>query len=588
MSSSSSSSANNNKFRNQSKQQQKLNERLPLLMRRNRSVSSTPLLSSSTPSNYATFLSNNNNSSSSDLLLSSSSAQTQSHAQVQTPPQTSAPGTPNTSSAPYFNYPNIRGPSIVTRHRNNSIASLASINSIVSTLQDFVIANYPSRSTLKFIASVIFAIFAYLTWWVIFMPRSSLARDYRTVHFSKVAGVEVERLFLRYIDEFSELEHRENAEKGTLTDVLKNMGLKPSGTDAGDVVYEIPGLLDETIIMSSSRLCDSGSSSNLDQSRDVHLTVSYAFSQLIKSGWKPLRSIRVISWNGSLSNGRSKVGNVGNVLAYLSLQSTTTNVAESEQPEGTYQGFKVESNPLLNHVLSQVGHLVSYDDSVLSNISLISTKYGLGLGDILTFQYDLGIPTASIVQTAQEQDHRLQVSRYYGFLTLYLSEREVTEYKLSSYPHLISTTLQEYISEIPSDWHVSHSLYETLQALNCKIDQFQELSMKFDSMARDIQIQMRWDYPWFMFYKKLYLALRLKRISAHVRDLDSVFIYDQDLGPSMQGRHVLLGLDEYGEAVFMPGLIESIRNQDKEMFELCGKVIVDRIELAIKKLDFLG
>lgn len=525
---------------------------------------------------------------------------------------------PPEDDTPSTNLSNIR----FTRQRGNSIVS------VVTTIKDFVMDNYPSKSTLKFLASIVFAIFAFFVFNLIFLPRTSLGRDYRSVHFSTLSKVETERLFLRHISEENKIQEYLNAYKTTDSleftyNKLKEFGLDPYVNkyqyhsenpkeghhpitkELRNVIYEIPGLLDEIIIIGNHR--GNPGSHNINDGYSggaILLEVSRAFSELIKVGWRPLRTIRVISWDGEdegkpasiLYGEENKKALPKNVLAYLSLEN---HVAGDH--------LKVGSNPLLNFVLLEVAKVIPFNEKEetlyehwnLQNGRKIDLIAG-GFSDITMFQHHLGIPSCSIsfvhnstaiLPDTHFEDHDSQLhntlAKYFGFLGLYLSEKEVSEYKVSNSARMISKFISRYIEEIPADWLADKKFYQSIKSLRETIDDFKISSINFDQIASGLQDQISFDYPWFQFYKKLNLAMKIKQVSSRARDLDGVFIYDAGLDNRTWFKHILLAPMQKDENVceFLPGLYDSIINKEKERFLYWVGILQQRINVAIGKLD---
>lgn len=81
--------------------------------------------------------------------------------------------------------------------RARSVSAVSAISTSIESVKEFLKENWPSLTTQKFVAGILWAIVAVVIFNLIFLPRTSLGRDYRRIHFSKLSKVESQRLFLR-------------------------------------------------------------------------------------------------------------------------------------------------------------------------------------------------------------------------------------------------------------------------------------------------------------------------------------------------------------------------------------------------------
>lgn len=115
-----------------------------------------------------------------------------------------------------------------------------SIMTALHSIRDYVKERYPSLTTRKFIAAIIWSLVAVGIFNLIFLPRTSLGRDYRRIHFSTLSKDETERLFMKSltddnlsggkVGEFMRLKHLSgdgDAMVQYTMDQLREYGLSP-------------------------------------------------------------------------------------------------------------------------------------------------------------------------------------------------------------------------------------------------------------------------------------------------------------------------------------------------------------------------
>ncbi|OBA24392.1 Zn-dependent exopeptidase [Metschnikowia bicuspidata var. bicuspidata NRRL YB-4993] len=131
-----------------------------------------------------------------------------------------------------------------------------------------------------------------------------------------------------------------------------------SRTNATNVVGAIEGVLnDSEIIIGASR--DVLTSSNPSSGHAIMLETMRKLSHLQTMGWKPLRTIRFISWDASRNSAMGSLENVKDdavfprnlpILAYINLDGDVV----------TGSHFAVDSSPLFNHILRTTADLIPF------------------------------------------------------------------------------------------------------------------------------------------------------------------------------------------------------------------------------------
>lgn len=131
--------------------------------------------------------------------------------------------------------------------------------------------------------------------------------------------------------------------------------------NASNIVATLDGVLnDGEIIVGASR--DVLTSLNPLSGHAVLLETMRRFQNLRKLGWRPLRTIRFVSWDSARSGAQGALASADDpnmfqsnlpVLAYVNLDDDLV----------TGSHFSVDSNPLFNHLIKEISRLVPFSKS---------------------------------------------------------------------------------------------------------------------------------------------------------------------------------------------------------------------------------
>lgn len=278
------------------------------------------------------------------------------------------------------------------------------------------------------------------------------------------------------------------------------------------VIGSIKGVMnDGEIIIGASR--DSLTSLNPSSGHAIMLEVMRAFKRLRNLGWKPLRTIRFVSWDASRS------GQLGARAALQDAEVFPENMPllayiNLDEDVVTGSHFSVDLSPLLNHIIKQVAEIVpvsknstSYkrvvkpsvedtpsdeddDDNETSLYHYWRKESGANinnvLGDVFTskdagvfqFKGDTPVINFKFSESSQHNEstyvpeldhysyswlqdidpnldlHGLLV-RFLGLLVLSLEEREVVDYRLEPYLDLAQKRFdlfKEQMSKQLEEW----------------------------------------------------------------------------------------------------------------------------------------
>lgn len=341
-----------------------------------------------------------------------------------------------------------------------------------------------------------------------------------------------------------------------------------TGRRLTNIVGHIDGIIkDGEIIIGASR--DSLDSANPLSNHVVMLEIMRHFHKLLKLGWKPLRNIKFVLFDGG-RNGQYGVQKFleddsikKNVLAYINIDEDTVRGTE----------FDLEANPMFNHIIRKVSKAIpvpeefipSHDEDDDDEATLHKywkhqsnntvTNTGTRTGGF-PFQYHFNTPTVNIRFNNGENDTRyiansndysykwvkkldpelwlhLLLIRYVGLLVITLSEHEVVDFKTHDYFALIHEETSRFIKQNAkkfTKWNdVDITEYLEIPFFNFNGDEdeittfgnltnklldvtasLQVSSVIFDQYNVQVQRGLIQDYPWYQSYKKLKLWAQFK------------------------------------------------------------------------------
>ncbi|KAM3164060.1 Vacuolar protein sorting-associated protein 70 [Lachancea thermotolerans] len=359
-----------------------------------------------------------------------------------------------------------------------------------------------------------------------------------------------------------------------------------------DVITEIPGILKgSSIIIGSHR--DSwatGGAADPGSGSSILLEVARGLSKLLEKGWKPLRTIKLISWDGEepAMLGSTEYGENHAVklqkqsLAYLNLDTVITGSI-----------FRCEANPLLSEVLKEAASLTPFHGN--PDYSLLEewkNRTGgkvdvLGAGtDFMVFQNHLGIPSANFKFLSNEindpvyqhhtiydsltwmkrfGDHNYEshntMAIFTGISVLMLSENELVTFKTHDYAQLIQENFKKWHALLnkafPNDQYIASESLKLSSLISLIAD---NASVKFDDNVTSLRKKVSRDFPWWKIYKKIAIFLRLSVANNKLKKVDRLFVTDRGLKDRGWMRHSIFAPEKESGYVgdVMPGLHEAI------------------------------
>lgn len=382
-------------------------------------------------------------------------------------------------------------------------------------------------------------------------------------------------------------------------------------TEITNVIVDIPGIFSEgTIIVGSHRdhwtLGGTGSSSS---DSTIMLEIARGISDLLKKGWKPLRPIKLISWDGS-EQGLLGVSDYAedhravltrNSLAYINLDTTIT---------GTK--FECNSNPLLHKVIKSASRATFLHNAETSTLIAKWSEHKndivgalKGLSDSVVFQSHLGIPSANCafvndkvsdavypyhsnydsskwMETFLDSNYVLHniMAKFVGLVVLELSEKEIIPFQTHTYFKEIRKSFQEEYKKInegfPHDKDLSEVLEQVQQILTNLTD---SSSVQFDNQNNSLYKLTLQEFPLWQCYRRLGIYNGLLRVNSKLKQFDKLFLWDRGLKGREWMKHSIYAPDKFSgyDGEFLPGIHNAVIERDRD--ELIQSLTILYIQL---------
>lgn len=407
-----------------------------------------------------------------------------------------------------------------------------------------------------------------------------------------------------------------------------------------NIVTNVKGIIeDEEIIVGASRDVIGGIGGSSSGFASL-MEMARGFNELAKKGWRPLRTIKLISWDGSSYGllGSTEFGEfyahklTKNALIYINLDGV----------RGTE--FLLESNPIFNSLLRDSMRQIRWNDEISlyqyfksqqngTAIPLISQR----IGDYSVFQSHLGVPSVNIGFSNRQNidpvpydnskydslawlssfDESLRipsvVAQFAGYFVLQMSEKEIVHVHTKDYLTQIEHRFKRLCTQIPESWlnkrvmmdpkknsYDNPTVYMEVKKISDQLEQLVNVHcVKFDATLESLQRQILKDYPWFKLYVKIRIAIQIKMASIKVRELDKLFVAESEFtrvddDTAKDGllrrrkwfQHLIFAPDtKTGKHLeLLPGLTEGVRDEDLEVFTRNLAALDIALQKVVKKL----
>lgn len=348
-------------------------------------------------------------------------------------------------------------------------------------------------------------------------------------------------------------------------DLITRFDDSSNSKELTNIVGTLPGIFkDGVIVIGANR--DSLVSSTSSSNHVILLEIMRNYQRLIKLGWKPLRTIRFVSWdgteNGLLGSSRFANSTILNqrVAAYLNIDSDCV----------TGSRFKVDANPLTHHLIKfnsryiplphdngeeyttlhrywsrqdnltindYLGISIKSSDSFIFQDSLAAPIINMKFANDYRRDKSVFVPNSNLysqdwmVKTNMDPEYHFHslLIRLIGLLGICLSEREMVDYKT----HLYFNRIQDYFddfsetnkmilrhwgnSTVPTNLVSNWQIYQDMNLENSEFVPFSALvkqtkklirlvkkaSSKYDKYNTEVQQGLQTDFPWYKYPAKL-------------------------------------------------------------------------------------
>ena len=388
---------------------------------------------------------------------------------------------------------------------------------------------------------------------------------------------------------------------------------KPAVINIKDVVIEIPGIFSSgDIIIGAQRdsWVDGMGASSPGSGSSVLLEVARGLSKLKKRGWKPLRTIKLVSWDaerygmiGSTEYIEDFATNLKkNALVYIDLDTAVS---------GTK--FQCNTNPLLENVIIKAAKSTSfksdeewtlYDEWMRSNDAAIDGLKGISNGAL--FQSHLGVSSVNCGFTNNKETDAVYhensffdshewmeqfidpkyklhntLASFTGIMALMLGEQELNFLTLHPYVkdiHKRILSLNARISEIFPHDNELHHIANTVEAL-IGLATWQD-SVVFDKKVREVYNACFVDMPIWAGFSKLKLYISLHRLNTKLKNFDKIFLTQHGLSERSWMKHSLLAPSKYDGLTcdILPGLHEAV-------VEMNRRDVLSELEILLTQFE---
>lgn len=368
-----------------------------------------------------------------------------------------------------------------------------------------------------------------------------------------------------------------------------------------NIIIEIPGILsDSDIIIGAPRVAfDVGNGAGASSSHSgtsVLLELARGLSKLQRKGWRPLRTIRLVSWDGKngAQLGSSNYGAKHSValkrdsLLYINLDKAISG-----------DHFKVNANPILKTAIKEASKYVDYkirNDWSLFDEWQKDTGNQIdpikGEVDYSVFQYSLGIPVVSFkfsrevsdtdvfpINTAYDTKEYLlrfidpklhlhnTLARYVGMFVLMTSERELSYYNPHSYFTSIKKGFDDIFKSLSKDFYDDKKLMKKAKMLKALIVHIADSDSKtFERRNREVYEGCTSELPIWAIIRKFRAFLNLSRANRKLRRIGSIFLTHNGIDgrPLMKSSLFAPSTTDSRDVSVFPSLHDAVEAQDGE------------------------
>lgn len=358
-------------------------------------------------------------------------------------------------------------------------------------------------------------------------------------------------------------------------------------TPLWNVIGTIHGVIpDEAIILGNHR--DAwiiGGAGDPNSGSAALNEVVRSFGQALEQGWKPLRTIVFASWDGEEYGLLGSTEWVEDKLPWLS-KSNVAYLNVDVASTGTH--FRPSANPLLNDLLYEATGMVQSPNQTVKGQTVRDVWNGnigtMGSGsDFTPFEDFAGVASLDMGFSRGSNDpvyhyhsdyddfhwmekygdpdflYHQSSAKIWSLIAAKLVETPVLPLNATNY----AVGLGTYLNNIKPG---AVDMDFDFEPLDKAVSEFLDASQRFDAHAADLTSQLGEHLPWYRWWKKVALYVKVRGVNVKYKNLNRQFLYEEGLDGRSWFKHVVFapGLWTGYSGATYPGLVESFDAGDKE------------------------
>ncbi|AAS52839.1 AER157Cp [Eremothecium gossypii ATCC 10895] len=362
-----------------------------------------------------------------------------------------------------------------------------------------------------------------------------------------------------------------------------------------NVIAEVPGILkDQEVVIGANRDSWAVGAGESASATSILLEIARGLGAARKKGWKPLRSIKLISWDGeelgllgSTSHGAAHNTSISDkTIAYFNLGNPVT---------GT--DFECEAHPLV------AGHLLDaskatnfkekFSDTLYDywrNQSNLSIASPVSSSSYATFQHHLGVPSAECrfvnnrkddaihhghssydtytwMEKLLDPDYELHntLAMFVGLSALMLAENELVPFRTTDYMIELWRIYEDLHQPLKKAFLHNEEVCVLYSALSSQLQLAAfHTAVSFDAFTASVRSKTIVDYPWWKLREKLRIYNNLTSSNRRMKLLDRIFIKQLGLAGRPWMKHTVFAPagNNCANCTMLPGLSEAIHAKD--------------------------
>lgn len=314
-----------------------------------------------------------------------------------------------------------------------------------------------------------------------------------------------------------------------------------------NIQFTIPGIWkDHEIIVGCQR--DTFTYNGYNSGNMVYLQLAKTFAELSSKGWKPIRTIRFVSFDGNTLNNMAikehfikNNGKYSDSLVFVDINKDSIKGSKN---------FTCRTTEMFKEAITDsIDHMSLYEDDnmeVFNKESYVETDVNVGnmrtkssLAHFLLYEHN--VPTIScgfedntlfyplnsnfmtkefMERYIDKNDYQLHklLTKFYGLLILNMDENEIVQYKMGNY---MERLYDEFIdlgeTKNFTDIKYWKQIEDTMNDLKIIFESFDLYNQRLLKLAYT-------DYPWYKGIKKIKLLFKIKASNKRMIKIKNLFL----------------------------------------------------------------